>query len=467
MFLVIILALCSCSFGMKLEYDGVDDGSESKTAKILEPGSSQHAKKKLSKKKVSNVKRSSKSIKKGTNTNQAKLNTKPDKETSIEVAKKNLDKIVNESDGGLHQVGDRAIGKIRSGKEINIGLLVPSASNESKVGRDSINAAELALAELGTPDIKIIPIETGIDEAGASNAIKNKVGSNIDALVGPFNPSQLAHASTVIKEKGIVVINCSNNVDLVGASYLHMIGMPFVHQSHRIISYAIQNNITRIHAIIPKGINGSMIRKIITQYEESGDLESSVIIDYENNNKEGVIEDAVERLFYILNRDANQYNNAAILLPQNEYEFRRIANKINAMNSSKISSLHILGGSIFHNHFGKSLKTGSKIWFADIPQNLLYDFHMRFATKYGYTPTSVAACAYDSIALILASTKVTDNKLVFNPSVFFNKSGFEGVQGAFMLDPKGKIKRSLSVFGMSNTGSIVELDRALKSFEIE
>ena len=377
-----------------------------------------------------------------------------------EVDKTKATNIVKPKDVSHH------FGSIRTGRELNIAMIIPLSGQDARVGQSMLDAAQLASAELGTGRINIVIVDSGSTPESASKALAN-LNTKVDVIVGPVLESQMAAVHRYSRAKDIANITFVNDKDLVNMGNLLMFGMPIEQQMSRALSYAIQKGVKNIYTVLPNNSMGTSIESLLLEYKKSGDIKDFVIARYNSNVTSSKIDfrPIVDELKNKVTIIPDYSEGAVLLLPQYGRELRKISQQFAMLQDTNFKLIKVICGSQFHDSGPYAITWSPEPWFADVETSARTAFSSRFQTTNKYVPDNMASLAYDAVALILAVVEQNkDNLLVFDPKTLLNKTGFEGINGVFRFDDDGSGERLLSMFKISSN-QMVEIDQALPSFD--
>src|SRR5690606_35013779 len=86
------------------------------------------------------------------------------------------------------------------GDKIKIALLVPLSGSSVGLGEIMLNAAELALFDIGDPRLEVLPFDTQGTAYGAKHAVTNAIKNDVSLILGPIY-SEEAEAAAPIANK--------------------------------------------------------------------------------------------------------------------------------------------------------------------------------------------------------------------------------------------------------------------------
>src|SRR5262249_41058598 len=99
---------------------------------------------------------------------------------------------------------------------VKVALIVPLSAGGSggAFGRSLKNAAEMALAEFGDPDIQLLVEDDGGSTAGAERAAQQALDDGAEIILGPFLPDQVRAAGRIARPRGVPLIAFANDMNV-------------------------------------------------------------------------------------------------------------------------------------------------------------------------------------------------------------------------------------------------------------
>jgi len=129
-----------------------------------------------------------------------------------------------------------------------VGLLVPLSGPGSALGEDLLDAAQLALFDVGQTDLELLPRDTGDQPQKAEAAARSALDAGAELLIGPLYGRSAVAVAPVAAARGVNVIAFSNDAS-VARPGLYVLGFRPEEQIERIVRYAAAQGRTRIAAL--------------------------------------------------------------------------------------------------------------------------------------------------------------------------------------------------------------------------
>jgi ABC-type branched-subunit amino acid transport system substrate-binding protein len=125
-------------------------------------------------------------------------------------------------------------------KEIKVGLLLPLSGPAAELGQDMLQAAEMALFDVGPNDVVLLPRDTAGTPAGASQAAQQLIAEKVEIIIGPLFSQAVQATSPIAQAAGIPVLAFSN-VTSVAATDTYLLGFRPEEQVARVVAFALAN----------------------------------------------------------------------------------------------------------------------------------------------------------------------------------------------------------------------------------
>lgn len=138
---------------------------------------------------------------------------------------------------------------------VKVALLLPLSGNAAAVGRDMLEAAQMALFDVGRTDMVLLPRDTGGTPAGAAAAARSAIDAGAELILGPLFARAAGAVAPVAAEHDLTVISFSNDASVAGGN-VWVLGFRPEEQVARVIEYARSRGMTRIGTLAPDDAYG-------------------------------------------------------------------------------------------------------------------------------------------------------------------------------------------------------------------
>ena len=372
---------------------------------------------------------------------------------------------------------------------VRIALLLPLSGRDADIGRDLLDAAQLALFDASPEDFELTPRDTKGTPEGAREAAEAAMQDGAQIILGPLFSSSVRAAALSARSRGVPVVAFSTDRNVAGNG-VYLLGIMPDQQIGRIVAFAVRQGLSRYAALVPANPYGGAV---IDALNRATNRYGGVVVQVEQyapqaeefrgpvlrladftrrrasleaqrqrlaNSDDTLSKQALRRLEGIDTLGSLTFD--AVLIPEGGATLRRIAPLL-AFYDIDPDKVRFIGTALWEQvNLGRepSLVGG---WFAAPPPAQSSAFLARFAQIYGRRPPRIATLAYDAVALAVALTSAPGGP-DFSPQALTNLSGFAGVDGVFRFRPDGIAERGLAVVEVEADGFRV-ISPAPQTFE--
>lgn len=308
---------------------------------------------------------------------------------------------------------------------VKVAILLPLSGGNASVGQSMLQAAQLAVFDLGYDNFELMPRDTA---AGAGAAATTAIRDGAQIILGPLFADDVRAVKSATSGSGVNVIAFSTDWTIAGGNTYMMGFLPFG-QVERIAHYAAANGLKRAAVAAPADTYGSTTSSLFESAAQKNGLTISRALSDPNGYDAVFIPAGGNALSGILQRVTNR---AAKKLGTGLWDDPRVAADP-AMNGA---------------------------WFAAPSPRARAGFESRYAQTYGTKPQRIASMAYDATALAAALARSGG----FAAANLTNPNGFAGVDGIIRFNKSGLVERGMAVLEIRG-GQIVEIDPAPSSFQ--
>jgi ABC-type branched-subunit amino acid transport system substrate-binding protein len=308
-----------------------------------------------------------------------------------------------------------------------------------------LNAAQLALFDMGTSNITLIPGDTGKGPIKAANDVLND-GAQI--ILGPLFAPDVKAVSPIAAQHNVSVIAFSTDWTAANQNTYIMGFLPFG-QVSRVVDYATKHGAKNFAGIIPESPYGTVVNGTLKNELQRQGLnppQSNVFNSTNGLNK------AVQGIAAAQQPGAMQTIDA-VMLPLGGAQLSQAAVLLRQNNSQ----MRILGTGLWDDSTSAAqLLPGA--WYAAPDPASRAAFNAKYRDTYGATAPRLATLAYDATALAAALAVKGLNETgqpAYDRASLTNPSGFAGLDGVFRFRPDGLAERGLAVLELRPTGPVV------------
>lgn len=353
---------------------------------------------------------------------------------------------------------------LKGGQRLRAALLVPLSGPSAPLGKALLNAAQLALFEMGGQGFSLMPIDSKGTPEGAAQAARQAVDHGAQIVLGPLFSAEVRAAAPVALAAGLNLIGFSSDRQAAQPG-VYLLGFLPRPQVERVVQHATQQGITKFAALVPNNDYGRAMFEAFRQSlaQHGGTLLEQVFFDPAAKD----YADVVKKLAHFESRKAalnhlrkqleakgekqelkklekqdtlGDVDYQAVFLPDDGGRLRSIAALLPYYDIDT-PKVKLLGTMQWDDPTLGSEPALNGAWYAGAPPDGRNSFDERYKQAYGSKPPRLASLGYDAAALVatLAQAGAISNQTLLNPQ------GFAGVDGLFRLLPDGTSERGLAV----------------------
>ena len=362
-----------------------------------------------------------------------------------------------------------------------VALLVPLSGPNAGLGQAILNAAQLALFEVGGDQLTLVPRDTKGTPGGAADAARAAVAEGVSLILGPLLAAEVEAVKPIAHDAHINVIAFSTVTGLAGGNTF-LIGFLPRQEVVREVAYARQRGIARFAALAPDTAYGHLMADALRDTASSTGGAAAKIEFYHPGGGDAAA--AIGRLLPGAAPPGAAPPGAAppgaaatpdqtapappavpdfdaLLLPEGGDQLKRIARALTAAGLDT-KATRLLGSGLWDVPDIGDQPALDGGWFAASPPEARRDFEQRYRATYGREPPRLAALGYDAAALAAVLAR-SSNGPPFSREALLDPNGFSGVDGLFRFTPDGLVQRALAVIEVEPQGNVV-VDPAPQSF---
>ncbi len=363
---------------------------------------------------------------------------------------------------------------------VPVALLVPLTGKDAALGNDILDAASLAVFDVGGDTFQILPRDTGGNAEQARKAVVDALSSGARLVLGPVFSHAVAQAAPIAVQQGINVIAFSNDSQVAGHG-TYLLGLTPHQQIRRIVAYARSQGLGRFAALVPDNAygrrveqdmreavatSGGTLPKVAVYAPDGSDLNPVIRNLASYNSRRASLEaqkkalagadDEVSRatLKRLESMDAaGDPGFDALLIPEGGARLGAIAALLPYYDIDpkqvRILGLASWGGAKLGNE--PALVGG---WYVAQPPDARDGFDKRFRDAFGHAPGPLAWLGYDATALAAVLARAPRGP-DFSQAALTQPNGYAGAGGIFRLMADGEAQTGLAVLQVTPSGSKV------------
>lgn len=372
---------------------------------------------------------------------------------------------------------------------IPVALLVPLSGTQADLGQALLDAASMALFDLGIGDLVLVPYDTAVP-GGATTAAEAAVAGGARLMLGPVFAADVTAAGPIANAAGIQVIAFSSDKRTARPG-IFLLGWLPEQQVDRVVGFAAAHGLTRFAALVPETDFGYAMAAALARrtgelgvglvqpgFYPPGDLAATDAVrsfaNYESRSSaleaqlaalEGqddeVSQKARERLAQLSTVGDVGYD--AVLLPEAGPRLRTVAALLPYFDVA-LPAVRLLGTAAWNDPATLAEPSLAGGWFAAPAPETRGRFLARFEEAFGHPAPAIASLAYDAVALAGVLARAPDGA-DFSAARLTQPSGFVGVDGIFRFRADGTAERGLAVFEVADKAAVL-VEPAPTTFEL-
>lgn len=314
---------------------------------------------------------------------------------------------------------------------VKVAILLPLSGANAGVGQSMLQAAQLALFDLGYDNFELMPRDTGGSAGGASAAATAALADGAQLILGPLFADEVRAVKSATSGSGVNVIAFSTDWSLAGGNTFMMGFMPFG-QVERIADYAAAHG---VHKVVIAG---------------GADLYSTTVA-------RAFEQRAAQNGLQIAKNIADPSSYDAVFLPVAGNALAATLPRIANQNAQK------LGTGLWDDPATAANPMLNGAWYAAPPPSSRAGFENRYKSTYGQSPVRIATLAYDATALAAVLSQNNAGPSMFSADKLTSANGFAGVDGILRFNKNGIAERGIAILQIRG-GRAAEISPAATSF---
>ena len=340
-----------------------------------------------------------------------------------------------------------------------VALLVPLSGSNAALGESIANAAALAMADLGKPQVQLLTFDTG---AGAGDAAAKALAAGAGLILGPLLASDIPAVTAAVAGRPVPVLSFSNDAGVAGGGVFVMGFQPGA-AIGRVIAYARSRGIDRFAALVPQGAYGQRAQLAFVKAVNDSGGRSTSVVSYARNPAKLAAAAA-----QVTNYDARVRASGkpqirpdgtvarvagalapvpfqALMIADSGAAAARFLPAL-ARYGAAPGQVVILGTELWNNEPGLERVPALKgALYATVSDGRFNQLAGRYRAKHGSNPSRLASLGYDAVLLAHSLSARWPLGQPFPRAALLTRDGFAGIDGAFRFTAGGTAERALEV----------------------
>ncbi len=361
---------------------------------------------------------------------------------------------------------------------VRVGLLVPLNGPSAPVGQALLNAAQMALFDVGDERVVLQAYDTKGTPEGAMEAADTALAHGAQLLLGPVFSAEARAIAPKAAAAGVNVIAFSTD-PAVADSHVFVIGFLVQEQVRQIVAYANVQNLKRFAVLAPDTAYGQSVVEALKEIVPARGGQLTQIAFFQPDGKD--LNDVVRRLAaFDRRKDALDLQRTELVGKDDE---------ISQLALKRLERLETIGevefdtillpdqGSrltqaatllpFFDIDPGRVQLLGTLLWntpglgrepvmiggvYPAPPPDSTRQFFTRYREFYGQAAPAIATHGYDALALAAVLAR-SAGPGVFSAESIAATTGFAGVDGIFRFLPNGLSQRGFAIMQVTRDGA--------------
>ncbi len=335
---------------------------------------------------------------------------------------------------------------------VTVALLLPTTAETegpARLARAMNNAAQLAVADLRDPQMRVNVYNTAGDPARAGAVAREALAQGADIFLGPLFAATTEEVGRVAGEAGRKVISFSTNTVVAGGP-VAVIGYTPELEAERVLSYAAQQGLRDVAVFHARNDYGEAALRGARRVADRGEISLVAVSGYERSFK------GIEAAAGPFAQEAAALGASAVLLPAGGQELQAVGSfmNFNGLDPDRVQYLG-LGQWSSRATFGEAALEGG--WFPAPDPEAFARFAARYRTQFGEEPPLLATLGYTAVQIagqMLAAARASGSEDAFAEAVLTRPQGFQGALGPLRIAPDGTSAHALAIREVGPDGFI-------------
>lgn len=338
---------------------------------------------------------------------------------------------------------------------VRIGVLLPLSGANASLGQALLDAAQMALFDVGDNRLQLLPRDTQGTAPGAADAARSAIGDGARLIIGPLLASEVEAAKPVAQAANVPMVAFSTATQLAGNG-TYLMGFLPRQEIERVILFAHARGLARLAVLAPNDAYGEIA---VAAARAVADANGTPLVRSDSYEPGAAEMSAAVQRFAAAGLDYD-----ALLLPEGGARLKALAPLLPYFDIDP-EKVKYLGTGLWDDPSLGEEPELSGAWYAAPDPDLRTGFEDRFKALYKRAPPRLATLAYDATALAAALVRGA-NGGDLSPAAIENPNGFAGVDGIFRFHPDGLVQRGLAVLEVHRGGN-TQVDPAPTTFEAQ
>lgn len=340
-----------------------------------------------------------------------------------------------------------------------VALLVPLSGANAALGESIANAAAMAMADLGKPQVQLLTYDSA---NGAGEAAARALADGAGLILGPLLGSEVPAVQAAVAGRPVPILSFSNDAAVAGGN-VFVLGFQPGQAVARVVGYARMRGVERFAALVPQGVYGQRAQLAFVKAVNDAGGRSTAVVPYTREPAKLL---AAAR--QVTNYDARVRASGkpmirpdgtvarvagalapvpfqALLVADSGAAAARFLQPLSRFGAGP-GQVVILGTELWNNEPGLAAVPALKgAIYATVPDGRFNGLAARYRAKHGGNPSRLASLGYDAVLLAHGLAARWPFGQPFPRAALLARDGFAGIDGAFRFTASGVVERGLEV----------------------
>lgn len=328
--------------------------------------------------------------------------------------------------------------------QVRVGLILPLSGQHSRLGRDMLDAALMAVSDMADDRLVLLPRDDEGTAEGAQRAAASALEDGASLILGPLFATSIEAVANQARPLGVNVLSYSTDRTAAGKGVFVMGFLPG-QQVDRVAGYAAEKGAKTFAVLAPATPYG---RAVVDALREAA-AKRNLTLTQQRLYAPG--EDPTPTVRGLAQSATGPGAFDALLIAEGGERLQQVAALLPYYDVDP-AQVHFLGTGLWEGAINIRTETALiGAWFAAPATAGRAAFEKRFKEIYGREPARLATMAYDSAALASVLGR-TAGGADFSESRIEAPNGFAGLDGIFRFRQDGLVERALAVFEVQKDG---------------
>jgi ABC-type branched-subunit amino acid transport system substrate-binding protein len=321
---------------------------------------------------------------------------------------------------------------------VKVGILLPLSGEQSVLGKQLLNAAQLAIFSFPDHKIELLPKDTQGDPILALAATTELLNQRAELILGPLFASEVDGLRAPALASMVPVVSFTNNIDKAGQGVFVFGFSPDI-QTQSALEFARKKGYRYFCALLPSTSFGKRLAHTLVEFATKHDLPVPTILYSDPDSKSWEFE--LEKLKTI--------KTEVLFVPEGGKHILEVAAY---MKESGFGRVRLLGSGQWDDPVVINSPYMEGSWYPASRGQRDW-FNKTYESTYQEKPQRLASLAFDMVSLaIVLSQDAKKGSKPFTYQTLIRPQGFRGVEGLFKIESTGKTQRQLSMFQIQSNG---------------